>query len=367
MVDTRLSQLANVLVNYSVAVQPGDKVVIEGNISSEPLIQEIFVKVLRSGGHPLIILNPSDSDYLLFQHASNEQLNYIHKPLEYITENYDARIVVMSTENTKALSNTNPEKIITRDRARSELMKTFMQRASKGSLRWVGTIFPTNAYAQDAEMSLSEYEDFYFKACLPDMNNPVEYWKSFSLRQDKIVKWLKGKSKVHLIGPETDLKFDITGRSFINSDAKNNMPDGEVFTGPVEDSAEGYVYFSYPAIRQGREIFGVRLWFEKGKVTESKAEKNRDFLLEALDTDEGSRRIGEFAIGTNESITKFTGQTLFDEKINGSFHIALGAGIPSTGSVNESAIHWDMVCDLREYGEIWVDGDLLYKNGRFVI
>ena len=179
--------------------------------------------------------------------------------------------------------------------------------------------------------------------------------------------WLQGKKRVHVIGKETDLKMSVAGRTFINCDCRNNVPDGEVFTGPVEDSLEGHVYYSYPAIFRGREVTGVRLWFEKGKVVKATAEKNEDYLLAMLDSDEGARRVGEFAIGTNDGIQQFTHQILFDEKIGGSFHMALGNGYPETGSVNKSAIHWDMICDLRDGGEIWVDDELLYKNGKFVI
>jgi len=242
-----------------------------------------------------------------------------------------------------------------------------MRRSAAGDLRWTLAPFPTNAFAQDAEMSLSEYEDFVYSACLPDMNDPVGYWQRFSIRQQKIVDWLKNKRQVHVKGRETDLHLSIAGRTFVNCDGHVNMPDGEVFTGPVEDSVEGHVYFSYPAIYGGREVTGVRLWFEHGKVVKASAEKNEAFLIHTLDTDAGARFAGEFAIGTNEGIIQFTREILFDEKISGSFHIALGAGYPETGSKNESAIHWDMICDLRDGGEIWVDDELLYQSGKFVI
>ena len=202
---------------------------------------------------------------------------------------------------------------------------------------------------------------------MPDLDDPIGYWQGVSAQQDKIVDWLQGKKRVHVIGKETDLWMSVAGRTFINCDCRNNVPDGEVFTGPVEDSLEGHVYYSYPAIFRGREVTGVRLWFEKGKVVKATAEKNEDYLLAMLDADEGARRVGEFAIGTNDGIQQFTHQILFDEKIGGSFHMALGNGYPETGSVNKSAIHWDMICDLRDGGEIWVDDELLYKNGKFVI
>jgi aminopeptidase len=306
-------------------------------------------------------------DELFFQYASEEQIQHVPKPVEMMMETCDVRIALRAEANTKALSGVDPSKMVLRSQAMRGLMKTFMERSAADELRWVVTNFPTDAYAQDAEMSLSDYEDFVYGACMPDMDDPVGYWQRFSTWQQGIVDWLEGKERVHVTGPGTDLRLSIAGRVFINSDGKNNMPSGEVFTGPVEDSVEGHVRFSYPAIYQGREVTGVQLWFEKGKVVKATAGKNEDFLLQTLDTDERSRYVGEFAIGTNEGITQFTHQILFDEKINGSFHMALGAGYPETGSKNESAIHWDMICDLRDGGEIWVDDELLYKNGKFVI
>jgi len=367
MKDPRVEKLAHLLVNYSVAVQPGDTVVVEGETSGEPLLKAIYAEVLKAGGHPMMMSILPGTNELLYRHASDEQLQHVPEPLKLVMDTYDARIAVIAEENTKELSNVDPAKQVLRAQARRELMQTSMRRTAAGEFRWVVTLFPTNACAQDAEMSLSDYEDFVYGACLPDMDDPVGYWQRFSTRQQKIIDWLKGRKRVHVVGPETDLHLDIEGRPFINCDGRLNMPDGEVFTGPVEDSMEGHVCYSYPAIYQGREVTGVRLWFEKGKVIKASAEKNEEFLLKTLDTDEGSRRVGEFAIGTSKGITSFTREILFDEKINGSFHMALGAGYPESGSKNESAIHWDMLCDLRDGGEIRVDDELLYKDGEFVI
>jgi len=214
-------------------------------------------------------------------------------------------------------------------------------------------------------MSLTDYEDFVYHACMPDISDPVGYWQRVSARQHKLVEWLKGKEQVRVKGPSTELSFSIVGRKFQNCDGHFNVPDGEVFTGPVENSVEGTVLFSYPAIYKGREVTGVRLWFQHGKVVKATADKNEAFLNATLDTDSGARYVGEFAIGTNEGINRFTREILFDEKIGGSFHMALGAAYPETGSKNESAIHWDMICDLRQGGEIWVDDQLLYSNGGF--
>jgi aminopeptidase len=367
MTDLRIERLADVLVEYSAGVQPGDKTIISGSTPAEPLLKAVYAKVLEADGHPILLPSLPGTEKLLYELGSDEQLQHVPEPVKLMMETYDVRINIRGAANTRALSNVDPSKMVLRNRAQAGLMKTFMQRSASGALRWVSTLFPTNAYAQDAQMSLSEYEDFVYGACMPDLDDPVGYWEGFSAWQQKIVDWLKGRETVHVMGPGTDLELSIAGRRFINSDGKHNMPSGEVFTGPVEDSASGHVTFSYPAIHQGREVTGVQLWFEEGKVVEASAEKNEAFLLQTLDTDEGSRYVGEFAIGTNEGITQFTSQILFDEKINGSFHMALGAGYPETGSKNESAIHWDMICDLRDGGRIWIDDELFYENGEFVI
>ncbi|MBN1642064.1 MAG: aminopeptidase [Anaerolineae bacterium] len=367
MADPRVDKLAEVLVSYSVAVQPGDKVLIRGSAEASPLLQAVYARVLQAGGHPLMLVSLPGADELLYRYASDEQLQFIPEPQKLIMETYDVSIGIRAEANTKALSGVDPARMSLHRRAGAALMQTFFRRSASGELRWTGTLYPTNAFAQDAEMSLSDYEDFVYGACMPDMDDPVGHWQRFSAWQQKIVDWLAGKEQVHVIAPDTDLHLKIGGRTFINSDGKHNMPSGEVFTGPVEDSVVGHVHFSYPAIVAGREVSGIRLWFEEGRVVKASADKNEEYLLQTLDTDAGSRYVGEFAIGTNKGITRFTRQILFDEKINGSFHMALGAGYLETGSLNQSAIHWDMICDMRAGGEIWVDGELLYKDGEFAI
>jgi aminopeptidase len=231
----------------------------------------------------------------------------------------------------------------------------------------VGTLYPTNAFAQEADMSLSDFEDFVFGACHVDKDDPVSEWLKVSKEQQRLVNWLKGKSQVKVKGPSVDLNLSITGRSFINSDGKRNMPSGEIFTGPVEESVNGWVRFSYPTIVAGREIAGIELRFEDGKVTEASADKNEEFLLSALDSDGGARYLGEFAVGTNYGIDRFTKNILYDEKIGGTIHMALGAGYPETGSKNKSALHWDMICEMRDGGQIWVDDELFYDAGQFKV
>jgi aminopeptidase len=367
MADLRVEKLAELLVKYSVKVKPEDKVAIQGEVLAEPLLKAIYAEVLKAGGHPYIVAALTGQDELFYRFASDEQLKHIPPPTKLIMESYDARISIGGEGNTKELNNVDPARIVMHQQSRKDIMKTYLERAARGELRWTYALFPTNAYAQDAEMGLAEYEDFVYNACLGDVRDPVGYWQRFSASQQKIVDWLKGKKKVHVRAPETELHFSVEGRIFINSAGHENMPDGEVFTGPVEDSMEGQVYFSYPTIYNGHELSGVRLRFEKGKVVKATAEKNEAYLLKTLDTDEGARRVGEFSFGTSKGITRFTRQILFDEKINGSFHMALGASYPETGGKNESAIHWDILCDMRHGGEVKIDGELFYKNGEFVI
>jgi len=367
MPDPRIEKLAEVLVHYSVSIRPKDKVAIMGSTAAAPLFKAVAVEVLKAGGYPLSIVQLPGIDELAFRYASDDQLRYIHEPLKLVFESYDAVISLMGSVNTKAMTNVPPEKLVLASQAQQEILKTLLERSAKGEFRWVGTLYPTNAYAQDAEMGLAEYEDFVYAACLPDFDDPVGYWKGVSEGQQRIVDWLAGKDELRVEGHDVDLKMKIAGRSFVNCDGKRNMPDGEIFTGPVEDSVEGHVRFSYPTTFQGRRLEGVHLWFEAGKVVKATADKGENFLTQTIDVDEGARFVGEFAIGTNKGITRATGNTLFDEKINGSFHMALGAGMPETGSVNQSAIHWDMVCDLTDGGKIWVDDEPISENGEFVI
>ncbi len=367
MADNRVDKLADMMVNYSVAVKPGNKVAITGDSFAEPLVKAVYREVLKAGGFPLTLVNINGLEDIFYKHANDEQLKHVSPPYKMMMSDYDVRISCLAKHNTKALSGVDPQRMVTRSRAFGELMKIFMRRSADKSLRWTLTIFPTNACAQDAEMSLDEYEDFVYAACMPDLDDPIGYWKKLSDRQEKIITWLKDKEEVHIKADGTDLRLSIKGRTFINCDAHSNVPGGEIFTGPVENSAEGQVYFTYPAIYDGREVTGIRLWFERGKVVKATADKNEVFLNKVLDTDTGARYLGEFAFGTNEGITKFTRQILFDEKIGGSFHLAVGAGYPETGSNNESAVHWDMVCDLRRGGHVEVDGVTIYENGKFII
>lgn len=367
MADIRLNKWANLLVNYAITVKPGETVLIYADALGEPLVKEVYDQVLKAGGYPFYQIDFPSTKESLLKFGSKEQITFLPEPFLHAIGSVNCMVRIIADENTHALSSIPSEKVSLFTQGRGPWMQKYLERAGRGELRWTLTAYPTQAYAQDAEMSLSEYSEFIYNAVMPDENDPIGYWKGIARKQDRIVEWLKGKKNVHLTGKGTDLRLSVAGRTFVNCCCHENVPDGEVFTGPVEDSIEGHVTFSYPTIYQGKEVTGVHLEFEKGRVVKASAAKNEAFLLNTLDTDAGSRGVGEFAIGTNEGIQKFTRQILFDEKIGGSFHMALGAGYPETGSVAKSSIHWDMICDLRDGGQIWVDDELLYENGKFVI
>lgn len=365
--DIRVARMAWLLVEYSVDVQPGDRVAILSSPPAADLIREVYARVLERGGHPLVFLRLPGLDEIFFRTANDAQLAFIDPVNKLIFEEFEAMINVRALENTRELSGIDPSRQRLRNQAMRPTMQRYMERGASGELKWNGTLFPTPASAQDADMSTRDYEDFVYGACFCDREDPVAEWQRVHDEQERVVQWFKGRDQVKVVGPNADLTLSVKDRIFINSDGHHNMPSGEVFTGPVEDSANGWVRFTYPAIYGGREVEGVELTFEAGKVVKATAKKNEAYLLQMLDSDEGSRYLGEFAIGTNFGIQKFTKNILFDEKIGGSFHMAVGAGYPDTGSRNQSAIHWDMICDMRDGGEIWADGELLYKGGAFVI
>jgi aminopeptidase len=296
-----------------------------------------------------------------------DQLQYVPVPMKLIYEKYDSLISIRGASNTRTLSGVDPKRQSIVQSATRELMNLYMKRTAEGSFKWVTTLYPTAAHAQDADMSLSDFEDFVYSACYADTADPVSAWQAVSAQQQRLVDWLVGKDKVVVKGPNIDMQLSVKDRTFINSDGKKNMPSGEIFTGPVEESVNGWVNFSYPAIVSGREVNGIKLVFQDGKVIEASAEKNEPFLLQMLGLDPGARYLGEFAVGTNEQIQQFTKSILYDEKIAGTIHMALGNGYPETGSKNESAIHWDMICDMRDGGEIFFDDQLFYRSGKFMI
>jgi aminopeptidase len=367
MADSRVETVAKILVDYSVAVQPEQLVRIAGGNGGTPLILAVYRKVLERGAHPFLQVQPEEAEEFLYTYASDTQLDYVPQFRKDIVEQIHASIGIWTDVNTKQLTNTDPAKQSRRERALRPLSDRFLERAAKKELRWTGTLYPTQAFAQDAEMSLREFEDFVYEACLVNEADPIEAWKAISKEQQRVTDWLNKAREIHVVGPDTDLKLEVTGRKWINCDGHENFPDGEIFTGPIERSVNGHIRYTYPACDYGREVEDVQLQFKDGKVIKATAAKNEEFLLKMLDTDEGARYIGEFAFGTNSGIQRFTKNTLFDEKIGGTIHLALGKGYPESGSKNESAIHWDMVCDLRKGGEVHADGTLFLKDGKILV
>ena len=367
MNDPRIARLADVLVNYSVKVHPGDWVHIHAGWLALPLAKEVQACVLRAGGNPSVTLESQDLNAAYLEGASEAQLRWT-PPLDMHMIKYaDAWIILEAPENTRAMAGIDPERQQLRNTAFAKWSQIYTKRAAAGELRWVMTSYPCQALAQEAEMSLPEFEDFVFQATFADREDALQRWQTVHDEQEHLVDWLRGKETVTIRGPQVDLELSLAGRTFVNAAGDQNMPSGEIFTSPVETSAVGWVRFSYPAVWLGTIVEGVRLAFRNGRVVEASAEKNLDFLLKMLDTDAGSRRLGELGIGTNYGIRRFTRNILYDEKIGGSFHLALGNGYPEAGGRNKSSLHWDLITDARTQTEMHADGILFYKDGKFVV
>ncbi len=366
MLDPRLQQLARILVHHSLGVRAGDLFHIIGTPLASPLIAEVYREALAVGAHPYARLVMPDEDVLLLRYGSDEQLRYI-SPVERASSSaVDVSLSIMGSENTRRMAGLDPARMAIRQQARAELTEQFLQRSASGALRWCTTLFPTHALAQEADMALFDYAEFVLRAAKLHAPDPVAAWQELDQLHRRLIAFLSTRSTLRIVGPGTDLTCDVRGRTWISCAGEKNMPDGEVFTASKEDCTSGVISFSYPGIFAGREVQGVRLRFERGAVVEATAEKGEDALRAALAVDDGARVLGELAFGTNDDITRFSRNTLFDEKIGGTVHVALGAAYPESGGVNESAIHWDLVCDLREGGEVYADGALVYRDGRFL-
>jgi aminopeptidase len=365
--DQRAEALAQILVRYSTRVGEGDVCVIQSTTGAEPLVQTVYEEILRAGGLPFLQLTTEDAAPAFYELAGDAQLDWVPPPAKWAAEEADVRIAIMGDANTRALSQADPKKQARAQKARRELMETSMRRAAAGEHRWAVTLFPTQAYASEAGMSLRDYEDFYYAACLATDGDPVTAWERQSDEVKRLAEWIEGRQEVRITGPGTDITLGVSGRHWIPCTGEHNMPDGEFFTGPVEDAVDGEVAFSFPATYAGREVSGVRFRFEAGRVVDASAERGEQFLLEMLDTDDGARRLGELGIGTNYGIATGTKEILLDEKIGGTVHMAIGMSYPESGGTNSSAVHWDMVLDLREGGAITVDGTELQRDGRFVV
>ena len=361
MTDPRIRDYARLLVEQCVDVQPGWQVLLTGSPLSRPLTDEIARLLARKGAYALTRISQTGATTLLdYAWALEAPLELLAElpPLElHVLQNVDALIVVEAPENTRDRAAFEQE----RNDAIQKATQPITVRLLKRELPWVGCQYPTPALAQDAGMSTDEFADFLFGACLLDWDAERERMQRYASRFD-------AAEQVRIVGPGTDLTLSLAGRTGEVDAGGANIPGGEFFFCPVEDSAEGVITFSeFPAVYGGRELVGIRLRFEAGRVVEASAEREEEFLLGVLDTDEGARRLGELGIGCNPGITRYMRNTLFDEKIDGTVHLALGAGITWLGGTNESAIHWDIVKDLREGGRIELDGEVVQENGKWLI
>lgn len=358
MVDERIKKLAKIIVDYSVYIKKGDKVIISAGTIAEPLVKEIYKRIIDVGAYPMLNIGFSGLSYYYYKNASKEQLKNFPKFFNYQVKNADAFIGIGAPANARELANVEPSRIAIRTKVTQPITNYIVNEKKK--IRRVSLDFPTNALAQDADMSLSEYEDFLYGACLQD-------WKKLSKRMYKTKRVLDKGKVFHIVAKDTDLKIGIKNRPFIVDDAKENMPGGEIFNAPLEKTTEGHIRFTYPAIRSGKEVTNIYLEFKKGKVVKATADKNQDFLRKMIKTDAGSQYLGEIGIGFNPKVTKFSKNLLFDEKLSHTIHLALGMAYTECGGTNKSALHWDIVKDLRNGGKIYLDGKLVNKNGKWLV
>ena len=359
---------AKVLVDYSVKVQKGELTIIRtDSYISQPLVKEIYKQVLLKGAYPVVRMGVEGLNEVYIKNATDEQLEYIDPMTEIEYEKAKNLISIGAPLNLKNMARLDSKKLAKRSSVMKHLSEKMLKRAAEGDLKWVIADFPTNALAQEAKMSLEEYTEFLIKSCYLHEEDPVSKWIEIGEKQEKIADYLNKKSKIRIVGDKTDITFNVAGRIWKSCAGECNFPDGEVYTSPVEDSANGQIYFDFPQLYRGNEAQKVLLTLKDGKVIDAKAEKGEDFLNNMLDMDEGSRFVGEIAIGTNDMIQDVTGNILFDEKIGGSIHMAVGASYPDTGGKNVSGLHWDLIKNMKNGGQIYADDELIYENGKFLI
>jgi aminopeptidase len=367
MADPRVAKLAELLVNYSLELKPGEIVRLDGGTVAAPLVRELYREALRAGAYPRTRVEVDGIDVIAVGEASDEQLTFVSEIDRFEIEHVAAIVTIWADRNTRALSQADPQRVSKKIASRRKLTNRLWERIDEGNAKWVGTRFPTDAHAQDAEMSLAEYEDFVYAAChVHGDEDPVAHWQGVSGKLNDRANELNTYTELRIVGPDTDLRVNVAGRRWLAADGKLNMPDGEIFTSPVETATEGEIHFSFPAIFQGRGVEDVRLRFEGGRVVRAEAGNGNDFLQSLLDMDDGARILGEVAFGLNYEIDRFTRDILFDEKIGGTMHFALGSSFRKLGGRNESGLHWDMICDLRADGEVYADGELVWKAGQFL-
>lgn len=354
-VDLRTRELAQIAVRYSVAVKPGEKVIINGGTESIPFLIELYKEVILQKGIPIIRVGLPDVNDFFYKYANEQQLKHFPDYWFNTVKEAQCYIGVNSSLNTRELTNVDPKKLAERQKILHKISDYIVNTREK--IRRVTIAYPCLSLAQDAEMSLNEYENYVYRACLID-------WKNFGKKLDKMKEIFEKGKEVYLIGEGIDLKFSIKGKNCIADKGEENMPGGEVFMAPVRESLNGLVKFDYPRIVSGKQISGVMLKFENGKVVEFSAEKGQDFLKSLLETDENAKYVGEFGVGCNPMINKYTNDLLFDEKMDGTIHLALGMAYKENGGGNDSSIHVDIVKDMKK-AKIILDNKVVQENGKW--
>jgi aminopeptidase len=367
MTDPRLRRLGELIVGYSLGLQAGKVLRIDSPYAGIPLAIELYRAALGAGALPYVNVELEQLPEIVVRDGSEAQLEFIPPAALGEVELVDAIATIWAEGNTRALTRAEPDRHQRLIAASRRLTNRRWERISTGELRWSGVLYPTCAHAQDAGMSVSDYERFVFRACHVEAEgDSVAHWESTAAELAARAEELGGVRELRVVGPDTDLRVVVEGRKWEPADGHHNMPDGEVYTSPVETETEGEIRFSFPALFHGREVDDIRLRFEGGVVVSAEAAHGSEFLDAVLGLDDGARRLGEVAFGMNYEIDRFTTNTLFDEKIGGTMHFALGAAFNELGGVNDSALHWDLVCDLREEGEVYADGELIWRAGRFL-
>ena len=355
------ARFADLLTGYCLEVQEGQEIVVRSTALAAPLLLECQRAILARDAWPLLRVELPGATAAFYRHALDRHLDLFSEVSYAEAKKTDAHLAIQAPENTRALAGIDPERLARAARARRPVREVTMKK------RWCATLWPTEAGAQQAGMSLVDFEAFVERALFLDQPDPVRAWGELRAFQAGLIERLKGVGELRIEAPGTDLALTVKGRRWVNSDGKRNMPSGEVFTGPHEASANGRVRFGVPSSPAGVDVASVDLEFEDGLVVAAAAERGEDYLQRALATDEGARRLGEIGIGTNFGIDRAIGATLFDEKIGGTVHLALGRSYPETGGKNESALHWDLICDLRRGGRLTADGETVMQDGRFVL
>jgi aminopeptidase len=368
MRDPRLRKYAHLLVTYCLPIKPKDYVMIVSSLEAFPLAKEVFREILKRKGVPEVRFVSEELQEVLLHEAEDWQLKNISPFATFTARNIDGQIFLDASSNLKSLMNIPAHRSSLLQRAQKPLYDIYHRREEKRQFYWILAQYPNNAAAQEAAVSLDEYEDFVFRACFLHKADPAAAWKEIARTQRQIVRKLNHVQTIHITGEDTDLRLSVARRRWVSCDGViGNMPDGEILTSPIENSAEGTIRFTFPAIYMNREVEDVFLRFSKGKVVEARARRGEDFLRHMIASDKGASRIGEFAVGTNRHISRFTKNMLFDEKMAGTIHLALGYSIAHTGGKNTSAIHWDFLKDMRRKARIYADENLIYRDGRLLI